>query len=798
MSPPRPKAHNPGGMGGGKGGMELTRLKPGRVVQLLNSSPLGTVLTPQAFARRRLEAGMRIASTGDPDRVNLLAYVAWRFDRRHDDPPGHAAGESNRVDVSGLSAWDAHRERARLRSAQLSRLGRDIGPIPGVADPARRDAARRDFRVFCESYLSSVFARAWSVDHLRAIAKIERAVLEGGLFALAMPRGSGKTSLIEAAALWALLYGHRRYVVCIAADERLAGNMLEALQMLMEGHDPLLEDFPEVCFPLRCMGRARQRAGAQTCMGKFTLVQWGKDEMVLPTIEGSASSGSVVSVAGITGRLRGYVRMGAGGVSLRPDLVLIDDPQTDSSARSVQQCQDREQALMGAVQGLAGPGQPIAGLLACTVIRAGDLADRVLDPALHPVWQGERCRMIESFPERQDLWDRYAQVRRDAQAANFSPEQVAAACNEFYAAHRGDMDLGARVSWEERRRAEDLSALQHAMNLRIDGGEEAFFSEFQNDPASCPSGADEEIRAADLMGKVVPSPRGGVPHGAALLTAFIDVQGKCLYWMVTAWVPDMTGVVVDYGTEPEQPDRYFTHREARRTLLQAAKGAGREGAIRAGLDRLLIRLLGRPWPMDRGGELRIERCLVDAGWGETSDLVYDVCRSSPLAAVLMPSKGVGIGPGKTPIAEWARSPGDRIGLNWKIPAMAGRRACRHLLFDANWWKSCVAARLRTARGDRGSVHLCSGTIEEHRLLIDHLTSERATLVTANSRSATQWELRTPGRDNHWWDCLVGCAVAANMLGVTPPGLPGRGPRKKVSFREVCNERAKRNAARGGP
>ena len=52
-----------------------------------------------------------------------------------------------------------------------------------------------------------MFYLPWSPDHLRAIEKIEQAVLNGDKFALAMPRGSGKTTLCKIAVLWAASTG---------------------------------------------------------------------------------------------------------------------------------------------------------------------------------------------------------------------------------------------------------------------------------------------------------------------------------------------------------------------------------------------------------------------------------------------------------------------------------------------------------------------------------------------------------------------------------------------------------------
>jgi hypothetical protein len=84
----------------------------------------------------------------------------------------------------------------------------------------------------------------------------------------------------------------------------------------------------------------------------------------------------------------------AEGKSVRPSLVLLDDPQTDESARSPSQCHTREQILAGAILGLAGPGRKIAGLMTLTVVRPDDMADRILDREKHPQWQGERTKGV--------------------------------------------------------------------------------------------------------------------------------------------------------------------------------------------------------------------------------------------------------------------------------------------------------------------------------------------------------------------------------------------------------------------
>ena len=84
---------------------------------------------------------------------------------------------------------------------------------------------------FCEAYFPETFSLPWSPDHLKVIAKIETAVLRGGLFAMAMPRGSGKTTLAETACIWAMLTGAQQVVCLIGSDAGHARSMLESIQV---------------------------------------------------------------------------------------------------------------------------------------------------------------------------------------------------------------------------------------------------------------------------------------------------------------------------------------------------------------------------------------------------------------------------------------------------------------------------------------------------------------------------------------------------------------------------------------
>ncbi len=296
--------------------------------------------------------------------------------------------------------------------------------------------------------------------------------------------------------------------------------MLESIQMELDSNEFLLEDFSEAVYPIRKLDGIAHRANGQLYHGERTHIGWTAKEVVLPTIPDCAASGAIIRVAGITGRIRGMKYKRPDGRSVRPSLVVIDDPQTDESARSPSQCENREAVLAGAVLGLAGPGQKIAGVMPCTVICRHDMADNILDREKHPEWQGERTKMVYAFPRAERLWAEYARIR----AEDLRAERGLARATEYYRAHRAEMDEGAVVAWAARYKPDEDSALQHAMNLKLQD-EGAFFAEYQNEPLDMVN--EEGVLTADeIAAKTNGMERGVVSIGCTRLTAFIDVQQK--------------------------------------------------------------------------------------------------------------------------------------------------------------------------------------------------------------------------------------------------------------------------------
>ncbi len=84
--------------------------------------------------------------------------------------------------------------------------------------------------------------------------------------------------------------------------------------------------------------------------------------------------------------------------------------------------------------------------------------------------------------------------------------------------------------------------------------------------------------------------------------------------------------------------------------------------------------------------------------------------------------------------------------------------------------------------DRGCISVYGTSKTNHSLFAEHVArSERWVEVTPPYGTVREWSVLPTRPDNHSLDCLVGCAVAASMLGVRVPGQDARPVRKRKRY-----------------
>jgi hypothetical protein len=627
-----------------------------------------------------------------------------------------------------------------------------------VANQEQRRQCEKDFRAFCIAYFPLRFDKPFSSNHEKVIKKIEYSIFSGGLFACAMPRGEGKTTLCETASIWATLYGHSRYCVIVGSDKPAAEQILKSIKIELETNDLLVADFPEVCIPFKSLDGIANRSKGQTCNGQLTHISFKTDEIIFPHIEGSITSGTVIQARGLTGRIRGLKHTTAEGKTLRPDFVIPDDPQTEESAYSETQCAQREKIVRSAIMGLAGPGKEISAIMPCTIIRQGDFADRMLDKKRNPEWRGEICKMITSWPTNTELWEHYKMVYLQG----MENEDNDAAANAFYLANRAQLEEGASVAWEHRKTDNNVSALQHAMNLLIKVGKFAFMSEYQNEPM-----ADDQSSALpsakDLEQKVNSYPRNIVPLQCEFLTMGIDLHDRLLYYVVTGWDSSTCGYIVDYGTMPDQQLGHFQLDNAPRTL-QVVYNAGKLGSIQQGLLSLVKMFISKQFTKSNQALIGISKILIDGGYHP--EIAHNVKREIGSSIVDI-SRGVGVTAAQQPMTEYKRKPGEKHGHNWYYPLLVGTREFQHVRYDANFWKTQILLKgIAIPSPEQGNITLFGNNTTNHRLISEHLVASEIPVETeGRGRKCVEWQLRPARPDNHFLDCLSMSAIAASIAGL---------------------------------
>lgn len=637
----------------------------------------------------------------------------------------------------------------------------DIGEIPECANPERKESCRYDFKLFCETYFPEEFSLGWSKDHLRVLAKIQLVCVGNDLYALAMPRGNGKTTLTEKAVDFCACYGHKKFIVIIGSDKGASTRSLEAVKIDFETNDLLAEDFPEICLPIQNLEGLAQRANSQTYRGDSTRIKWSVDRIVLPTIRDCESNGIVIGSYGLTGGIRGVKHKLANGTSARPDFFIADDPQTDQSAHSVSQNDTRERLLAGAVMKLAGPSKKISGIMPCTVIAKDDLADRMLDRTQNPRWQGDRMKYFYEFPTNMKVWEEdYKTIWQEG----LKNEDGGEAGNDFYLENKEEMDRGCEVAWDKRIDDGDLSAIQSGMNFYLEN-ERAFMAEYQNEPLDEFSDPENQLHVADLEDRCNNFKRGIVPSHFNRMVAFIDVGSLTgITYVVMALGDYFSGAVVDYGN----------------VSVNTGKGADVDAEVWHSLSEAVDRV-SKMFPIDGEiGEMSASHIAVDSGW--KTDLVYRFCREHDLKNILIPSKGAYVKPAQKLYATKVK--GAIKGVEWIYGNVQNStRPVKLLRYNTNYWKSFLFDRCRIGVGGFGAF-VFFGKKVSHKSFFEQLTAEYRVIVEVDQKKYPRWDLK-PNRDNHYFDCVTGCCVLGAFMGLDTFGGEAdtnRSKRKRKVFK----------------
>lgn len=687
----------------------------------------------------------------------------------------------------------ASQTRERERKATYAAEGRaansNIGPPPpipaawpeSIKNPPKlspiklRAACARNLKLWNQVvFPNTTGLKPFGPDQEASLKVSFEIIEEGGLLQLLEPRRFGKTSRTINNALHALLYASRRFIAICGANTDFASGIFDAIKLELETNPILQVMFPEVCHPIeRLNGKGQIKANTQHIDGVPTNMTWGKDELTLATVEGAKQSGATIMVKPIGGVRGMFKRVSTplGVATIRPDLYLLDDIQTDKSAASEKMTTSLMNLIEKGVMFGADVSNPPTVINLATMIKPGDLTDQIAD---NPAWITVRYSAVKQrankTAEKVHWFGGYAKLRRDYRRVKGDPiktkrnkDTAAKKALAYYRKNRKAMDADTAVAWKwsfpwNAKKKLCVSAIQFAYDVIIDFGEDVFATEMQNNPKRQTVVVQDVSKATaeQLEQAVVSVKRGVVPIDMPRMVVYVDVHKRLFYWVAVAKnLANQKRHVVDYDTWPKQQAVDFTLENAKITIPQMFPGLGTKALAKKAVGKFLTHIVGRRWRNQKGQVARLSEIRVDANWGGTTDQVREAILNHSAVDRTWGCHGIGRNEDQTGLDDWARKKGEEKGYA-HIRKESTDHGVKQLDIETNIWKTETHMAITTPNDQDGTLTFFASDDRDHDLFFKHLLVEECE-AKAGKRDIEIWENPKNGQ-NHFFDCLVGAVV----------------------------------------
>lgn len=221
-----------------------------------------------------------------------------------------------------------------------------------------------------------------------------------------------------------------------------------------------------------------------------------------------------------------------------------------------------------------------------------------------------------------------------------------------------------------------------------------------------------KTNAEMVMERQTETPEWTLPPWTKLVTGGIDVQENCLYWTIRAWGDYMTSQNVSHGQALSMGE--------------------------------VERIMNTELTMPNGEKVMVNLALMDSG-DQTED-VYEFCALNSDWA--LPCKGT-----TTMLSHYRLSTVNKAGSRANGMTL--------VLVDGGKYKDQIAARMRKENGT-GAWMVYQGCDLEYA---EQVTAEHKITERSGGKEVQRWVLKTSHADNHYLDCEVYAAAAADVLGV---------------------------------
>lgn len=625
-------------------------------------------------------------------------------------------------------------------------------------------------RFITECFPATTSRKPYGEKQLKALATLESVIRNGGVVQFLEPRAFTKTARMARGGLWAAVFGLRSCVISFQSSSKKAKQNIERITNELIANLALRAIFPELVASLVHGKKNLQLQKKQTHNKELTNVSLLTDAVRLPDIKDV--NGIPFPYSGA--RLFSMPLAKGAGISLsdpetlediRPDLLLIDDPQSHDRAMSGGvDSLNLYDIWRDSLKYLSGRGKQIAAFFAQTVCSEDDFASLVYrDTAI----QSLRYGFFEKLPSARSLewWKtKYKDVLQGFDPSDPQGQLKAQqAARAAYLENRDLADEEAIITWVHAYDEETCaSAIQAGMNNYLND-EQAFWNQDQNTPKRLSAEQDIRISHADIIKKQHVEPRGVVPDWCDKLVCHIDVHDSLLYWTVAAGNDRNQMAILDMQSWPEQHSRQWSLSTVSRRFndVPGLRGLAIEDQKTVAINSLVKGLRARQWAKSDGEVLKFNAIGVDCGDG--FDLITKIVYNLGASDVAIPMRGSSPTPGDLTINERPKKAGEKRGDSW-AEKKSDRTKQRYVEFDASYYKYRFHRGLAQFFGTLSSVSLFAANEQVHYMPAEQYRSEIPEWVKAERSGKGVWKWKKLPIDNHFFDNAVGCYVLLNRAG----------------------------------
>lgn len=645
---------------------------------------------------------------------------------------------------------DAERQR-KHRNAM-----REIGALPPPADPWRKMLCRYSLMRFareycmerCDRFAQPILKRLPSERMVSFVTALQTTIVFGGNKHVRWPRGKGKTTWIKIAMLWALAYGHKRFIISVGKTRQFAKDAVVEIWDRLRWLPSLAADFPEFSVPMNDVGSSTQSMKFQTCGGVPTRMR--QDSLAgyyrLPAIAGMDHTGGIICWRGAGQALRGI-----NIESQRPDFIFLDDPQTDEDARNPETVAKIEDSIQGGVLGVGDIAERVSAVMASTPIEPEDVSERYADPKLHPEWMCETLPLVITWGPAH-LRDKYIDLIAADQMAG---DAQLTSARTFYRAHRAEIEAGAETMdpGDYSPAKGQVSAYQAALEKLQERKPKRFYSEMQMETSAGEAlvvVTPETVRSRQRR-ELAPF---AIPPDSVLVCAAIDCNPSYAFSYALAAFDRRAGAHFPwYGRR-----KSHLHRE-RMT----------EPEYRAAIYEALVALLADIAADAKDKGIELEAVCIDAGGEQTEPVMwlYENRKTLAFPFAIVPMYGRA-GKGWRPASRLNVS----APLNETVIRQADDRRRRWMNFNADFWRETMQRGWLATQGAPGALTLFHDPRIDHLDWAAQVTAEK--LKSKRERPDGTYEYKWTGGDSYrhdFGDAATMCLAYAGSRGIARAASP---------------------------